>query len=509
MAIAYLIKAYEGFDVLNSTSKKASVCNTIASIQRLLGNLEISKQYYLTSLSLRKQLKDSVKLAYGYNNLANILNTQKKYDSAIAYYYKAIVIQEELDNKKELGKYYYNLGTIYFLQKKFNKAAVNYKKSISIKKLNNDNFSLANPYNELAAISIKKKDFISAKDLLDTAKTYLSIRQNKDVLLRHYDLQSKFYQEINDFKKALKYKEQHNTLYKTLFKQKQTKVIQELQERFESKQKSEKIQNLVNGDKIQKAVISNQVKDLKQKNFIIIVCIILLLLITTVYFYYKEKQKLKEKNLELFRLKSIFKSQEIIKEKISKDLHDIVTTRYDGIRLKIEALPNVKNPNIVGKKIVLEIAEINEEIRLISHRISPLGNKIKNTPLTKIIEDQCVEFHYYRKIFVDINLPLPEELNSFHIEAQTNFYGILLEALNNIEKHSKASDIVISHKKTSNSILFEISDNGIGYKQTYKKGIGVLYMNQRTQLLGGDFSILGTEAGTKITIKFPIKLNKL
>mgnify|MGYP000038261702 CR=1 FL=1 len=98
-------------------------------------------------------------------------------------------------------------------------------------------------------------------------------------------------------------------------------------------------------------------------------------------------------------------------------------------------------------------------------------------------------------------------MNTFNLEAQTNFYGILLEALNNIEKHSKATEVVISHITKVNSIKFIITDNGIGYKKTAKKGVGILYMKQRTQLLGGEFSILGTEAGTKITIKFPIKSN--
>ena len=375
LAISYLIKAYEGFDNLNNNSKKASVSNTIGSIQRLQGNFDIAKKYYLEALTLRKQLGDSVKLSYGYNNLANILNTQKKYDSAIIYYKKAIHIQEALNKKEELGKYYYNLGTIYFTQKKLNKAATNYKKSIRIKKSNYDLLSITNQYNELAAIYLKKNNSFLTKKYLDSANLYLNSNQNKDVLLRHYDLQSQYHKKINDYQTSLKFREQHNLLYKSLFKQKQTKIIQELQERFESKQKNQKIKHLVKGDKIQKAVISNQKKDLKLKNLILIVCVVLLILVTVVYFLFKEKQKLKEKNLELFRLKSIFKSQEAIKEKISKDLHDIVTTRYDGIRLKIEALPNVKNPVIVSEKIVKEIAEINEEIRLISHRISPLGTK--------------------------------------------------------------------------------------------------------------------------------------
>lgn len=431
LAISYLIKAYQGFEKSKNIGKKASVCNTIASIQRIQGNYDIAKQYYLETLTLRETLGDSLKLSYGYNNLGNLLKSQEQLDSASVYYQKAIDLQERLHNKKELGKYYYNLGTVYFLQDKFDKAEANYKKSITLKKEHNDYLTLSNSYNELASVYLKKKKSQSAKQQLDSAKKYLNPNQNKDILLRHYDLQSRYYKSIKDYERSLMYREEHNFLYESLFQERQTKTIQKLQEQFESKQKAKRILDLTREDKLQKAIIATQEKDLKLRNLIIAISLVLLVLITVIYFLYKQKQKIKAKNLELFRLKSVFDSQEIIKEKISKDLHDIVTTRYDGIRLKIEALPNVQNPKKVSKRIVNEITEINEEIRLISHRISPLGNKIKDTPLTKIIEDQCVEFHYYRKIFVDIKLPLPKVLDRFTLESQTNFYGILLEVLNN------------------------------------------------------------------------------
>ncbi len=510
LAISYLIGAYQGFDRLGDIAKKASVSNTIASTQRLLGNLDISEQYYKESLVLRKQLGDSIKLSYGYNNLANVLKAQKKYDSAISYYSKAIDIQGNLKNNKELGKYYYNLGTVYFLQDKFSKAEIAYKTSIVIKKDRGDSMSLSNSYNELAAVYLQKIDHEKTKKYLDSASLLLNIKLNRDVLLRHYDLQSKYNESIKDYKTALEYRIQHNTLYESIFTENQSKAIQKLQEQFESKQKLQKIQALTIGNTKQKEIISLQQKDIQVRNLIILVCIILLILAIVIYYLLKQKQKIKEKKLELHRLESIFKGQELIKEKISKDLHDIVTTSYDSIRLKILALPKAENPQEIGKKIVKEIAEINTEIRLISHRISPLWGKVKEHLLTKIILEQLTEFQYYRKIFVDIQLPLPEELNNFSLESQTNFYGILLEALNNIQEHSKATEVYFQHQKKSNQIIFTIEDNGVGFNN-YKStnGIGLLNMKQRAELLGGTCTIGSTEKGTKVTIIFPIKSNML
>jgi signal transduction histidine kinase len=94
------------------------------------------------------------------------------------------------------------------------------------------------------------------------------------------------------------------------------------------------------------------------------------------------------------------------------------------------------------------------------------------------------------------------------LEAQTNFYGILLEILNNIEKHSKATEVQIMHSiKDNKTLLFEFCDNGIGFKNEQVKGIGLMNIKQRTKLLGGDYSIKDTENGTTININFPIKQN--
>ena len=507
-AITYLLLAYNGFEKYNNEPKKASICYTIGETQRLLGNLEIARKYLIESLNIRKQFSDTLKTSYAYNNLANLYKSEKNYDSAIANYKQGIEIQNGLKKKKEIGKMLNNLATVYFLTNK-NKLALNtYKKALKVKKLEQDTLSIAYTYNELAFLAIKNNALNKAKLYLDSTKSYLSTISKKEIWLRYYEVQSEYHKTRYNYNVAYDFKVKQHQLYKELFSKEQSKTIQALQEEFESQLKLKEISELQTKNEQKKSIITIQKQILKNKNLLLLLFGLLILIFIGIYFFIKQKQKEKLQKLENKKLEEILEVQELVKNHISKDLHDIITTSYDGIRLKILALENAKNSKEIQKIIINDIKNINHEIRLISHRLSPLGNKIKEASLNDIIISQLSDFQHYRQIFVDLQLPLPEALNQMTLEAQTNFYGILLEILNNIEKHSKATEVQIKHNiKDTKMLLFEFCDNGIGFKNEQNKGIGLTNIKQRAKLLGGDFTIKNTENGTSININFPIKKN--
>ncbi len=505
-SLYYLLKAYKGFDSIGNLKKKASVCNSIGSVQRMLGNLDIAREYYTTALHLRKELQDTLAISFSYNNLANIFNQEKKYDSAIAYYTKSISLKKKLHHKKGIGKNLNNLATVYYAKKDFMNAMFMYKESLFAKKEGQDSLSIAYTYNELGILSLERNKPVYAKKYLDSAKATLSLIHNKDILLRNYEGYGFYYKLIGDYKKALNYKEKYITLYQSIFNEQQSKTIQELQEKFESALKEEKITRLSLSNLKKEKTITQQQYILNQKNWFLGAVFLLALLGFGMYLLLKQKQKTKKKDFELQKLEAVFKGQEIIKENIGKDLHDIITTSYDGIRLKILALAKTKNPSKVSNEIVQEISTINHQIRLISHRLSPLGAKLKETNLREIIISQLSEFQFYRKIFIDVQLPLPEELDTMNLDSQTNFYGILLEVLSNIEKHSQATKVIITHYlENANRIVFTISDNGIGFeKQQRQKGIGLVNIKQRALFLNGECIVESSDNGTSICIIFPI-----
>lgn len=508
-AIKYLLLAYDGFSKKNNISRKAAASGNIADVQRILGNLDISEIYYREHLALSKKLSDSLKLSFAYNNLANLFYEEKKYDSALVYYKDALAIQKQLNNTKNIGKTFSNIGMTYYELKEFKKAKEYYQNALVVKEKARDTISIVQTLNELALISIKDGKNDLAKNYLKNAERYIHSTTNAYIVLRNHHVKSEYFKSIGDFKKAYTNQNLEFSLYKDIFSEEQVKTIQTLQEQFESRLKEEKILDLTLKNENKNSIISVQKQTLKTKNLLLILFGLLILIFIGIYFFIKQQQKVKFQALENKKLEEVLAGQELVKNHISKDLHDIITTSYDGIRLKILALTKATNPKAIQKTIIEDIKTINHEIRLISHRLSPLGDKIKQASLNEIIISQLSEFQHYRQIFVDIQLPLPEVLNLMTLEAQTNFYGIVLEALNNIEKHSKATEISIKHNNIENNkkLSFNICDNGIGLVDKQNKGIGLINIEQRTSLLGGNYAITNTENGTCVSINFPIKQN--
>ena len=85
------------------------------------------------------------------------------------------------------------------------------------------------------------------------------------------------------------------------------------------------------------------------------------------------------------------------------------------------------------------------------------------------------------------------------------FYRIIQEALHNIDKYAKAKNVVITITQSEAFLSVEIKDNGIGFDlNAQKEGIGLKNMRERTQEMGGLFSIVSQpEKGTKINLQLP------
>jgi PAS domain S-box-containing protein len=92
---------------------------------------------------------------------------------------------------------------------------------------------------------------------------------------------------------------------------------------------------------------------------------------------------------------------------------------------------------------------------------------------------------------------------------QTTIYRVVQEALNNARKYSGTDVVRIELQKSDGDLHLEIRDFGCGFdvESARKRGFGLLGMNERVRLLGGDFSILSEkDAGTTITARLPISL---
>ncbi len=135
------------------------------------------------------------------------------------------------------------------------------------------------------------------------------------------------------------------------------------------------------------------------------------------------------------------------------------------------------------------------------HR-SPLGAKGLAEAIQSFSDemgrDSGVVFH---TDVADLQLPAPIALLVYHIARE----GVM-----NALKHARASDMWITVSEDSESIEFELRDNGRGFDVTApgpEGHYGMAMMRERAMVGGGSFSVTSTAGeGTSITARFPISL---
>jgi len=122
----------------------ASSLLNIGEINRALGNYDIAIDYYLQSLKIYEQLKDSpakilvrsakLGISLCWNNTGIIYYYQGSYEKALDYFIRSLKIKEILGEKRLIANQMMNIGVVYKKLNKIEKARGYYMRSLSVHK---------------------------------------------------------------------------------------------------------------------------------------------------------------------------------------------------------------------------------------------------------------------------------------------------------------------------------------------------------------------------------------
>jgi len=110
-----------------------------------------------------------------------------------------------------------------------------------------------------------------------------------------------------------------------------------------------------------------------------------------------------------------------------------------------------------------------------------------------------------------INCIFENSLENLQLDSQQSvaLFRIIQEALNNVAKHSRATELKIILDQHDNMLSLEIRDNGIGFDENHKTNpdsYGLIGMKERVFLLDGELTILGKKGfGTSIKVIMPYR----
>lgn len=245
----------------------------------------------------------------------------------------------------------------------------------------------------------------------------------------------------------------------------------------------------------------------------IIFFVILIVLIIWII-YLSQKSNTIKKNKQF-----IFDIQETERGKISRDIHDSIIQDIRAIRIETELL-NVDDESEVRKSKVINLAtECVVKLRNICYNLTPAelathaeGDSSK-IELVSIIQSLVLQFiertHMPCQVKVDKDFDYPV----LEKEISQNLFRIIQEALNNIEKHSYATNCQILIKNriedNQNHMLIYITDDGIGCdikqltKHRARNHFGIKNMQDRANLIGATLEFT-SEPGQGLEVKITV-----
>jgi two-component system, NarL family, sensor kinase len=239
--------------------------------------------------------------------------------------------------------------------------------------------------------------------------------------------------------------------------------------------------------------------------------LIMVTFIIIILFFMKKKQKgftsdlyaVKE-NYDKELYKAQLEIQEQTFEEISREIHDNVGQLLAMAKLGLNNLDfGEKEAAIKGASEISGILDSAlEDLRYMSRAMN--AEFIKKRGLLKSIEMQ-VEF-LQRNAYFKTHLHVNGSYNRLSVTKEIILFRILQEAVNNIIRHSGATEIHISLNYHSECLILSIGDNGKGFSREEKLAVnslsnGISNMQYRAQLIDAGFEINSEiEKGTTIHV---------
>lgn len=474
---------------------------------RILGNYSESMDYYYKGLELAKTHDQKEQEGYAYINIGNLHIYQGHYYNAIENLNKARVIAEELDHKRMLAYVHLNLGRAQMLRDEnyialenfqkaleirieinqvsgqavcykyigdihlelgdSQKAAANYKKSLEVVDQEMDKDLYANILTMLAKAYFKNKKYSLAR--LNAEKSLklgqdigakLIIRDNLEVL-------SEIALQTNDFEAASKHLQCIIEYNDTLFNQRLSEKMFDLEYRLEKQRKQAEI-DLLNKDKMIREL------ELGRARTFNIALLVILGLITAMFIYVLVSLKQRRaQNKLLEKQKSELNQLNKTKDKmfliIGHDLRGPIGNLKSLIEMLLEDEEVAKDKGLmetfsIFMKSVQSVSDLLENLLLWA---KSQRNEIVFTPenisLNTVVNRNI---QLFRTIADHKNITLNSELkDNYDVYVDKNMLMTVFRNVisNAIKFTSGEGAIDIQVEKDDNFYKVAIKDSGIGF----------------------------------------------
>ncbi len=465
-------------------------------------------EYMLRAIKLLEKNNNLKALDPIYDNYGTLFDISNEIDSAIYYHNKSLHIKKQFSDSVGLGYTYAHLSTSYSLINEFEKARKYLDSSSVIRKNINEIYGIAANYAHLGDIYFNENKFQQA---INTYKSGINLANNgnfKHLERYFYEMISKSYKELYDFKNAYDYNLIFQQKKDSVINENTNKRLAELKIEFETEKKEKEIAQ-------QKEEILEKEIEIKNKNLFNIALgagvLLISLLSFGIYKYQTNKRKQLRTQLALKDELAQSQTQNKLQEqrlRISRDLHDNIGSQLTFIISSIDNLKFLTKKS--DEKLKDKLTSINS---FANNTISQLRDTIwamnKNEITFEDFYGRLLTFVEKAKLAKnDIEFNLSNWIASsptFSSVEGINIFRVIQESINNTIKYADASKIDIQLSENEKNIHFSVIDNGVGFDmKEVEMGNGLNNMQSRISEINGQFKIESApKKGTQIEFSIP------
>ena len=194
------------------------------------------------------------------------------------------------------------------------------------------------------------------------------------------------------------------------------------------------------------------------------------------------------------------------RQRLARDLHDSVTQALYGVTLYAEAGARIAATGD-SATVVSHLRELQEmaqaalqEMRLLIFELRP--PVLEEAGLRAALQTRLEGVEGRSNLHTEF---IVEETSSLPAAVDQALYRIAQESLNNVLKHARARSVTVKLRQEVQTVILEITDDGIGFDPAVAReqgGLGLLGIAERVAQIGGRLTLRSAPgAGTQVRVE--------
>ncbi len=209
----------------------------------------------------------------------------------------------------------------------------------------------------------------------------------------------------------------------------------------------------------------------------------------------------------------LIRAHEAERARLGRELHDDITQRLAMLAIDVGRLELGVDKNLAVEKLrgVREgLVRLSEDIHALSYRLHPA--LLEDLGLAEALKAECERFSQQESIPAEVTLmDLPD---NFSPDVALCLFRVTQEALRNVARHAKASQVeislrVFSLRALNDNLQLVVHDDGIGFDPATPRprpSLGLESMRERVLLVDGRLHIESSPGqGTTVLVTVPLK----